>query len=61
MVKDAVFSSYEALEMWKRKNHGKVSIISIGAPAIELGYDVSIKLRNLGIKVTYIEFEEGPQ
>lgn len=58
MVKSMTFASYAAFEVWRRKNHGKVSIMSMSAPTVVLGYDVSIALQQLDIVVRYMEIPQ---
>lgn len=58
-IKTAVFQSHISLHEWKKRMCQRIAIISVSAPAVDFGYDVSIKLRTPNIEVSYIDFSES--
>lgn len=56
IIKELIFQSNIALDEWVKRNAPFVRIMSIGAPSVDFGYDVSIRLLEPNIVVRYIEF-----
>lgn len=56
MIKTAKFQSNIALYEWEKRNYPFVVVLSMTVPDILFGVDVSSRLKNPDITVTYLEF-----
>lgn len=55
-IQTIIFQSNIALHEWKKRNYPFVSILSVSDGGVIFGYEVSSRLKNPNISVSYIEF-----
>lgn len=55
-VKTVIFQSNIAMHEWEKRNYPFISILSVSDSGIIFGYEVSSRLKNPNITVSYIEF-----